>query len=93
MLTERERFILQYLLGKLNEYAEVVAGAQVTVPEENIKEMQEARVRNLSNQDRQEIISEIKQELMIMIFLNKDYSTFGQIISQLEVVMALEIMW
>ena len=68
MLTERERFILQYLLGKLNEYAEVVAGAQVTVPEENIKEMQEARVRNLSNQDRQEIISEIKQELM-MIFV------------------------
>ena len=65
MLPERERFLLQYLLGKLNESAEVVAGAQVTVPEENIKEMQEARVRNLSNQDRQEIISEIKQELMI----------------------------
>lgn len=64
-LTERERFVLQYLLVKLNEYAAIVAGAEVTVPDENIKEMQEARVRNLSNQDRQEIISEVKQELMI----------------------------
>ena len=64
-LTERERFVLQYLLEKLNEYAAIVAGAQVTVPDENIKEMQKARVRNLSNQDRQEIISEVKQELMI----------------------------
>jgi hypothetical protein len=65
LLTVRERFILVWLLKTLNEYAGTIRGAEEAVPDKNIQEMQEARVRNLSNQDRQEIISEIKQELMI----------------------------
>ncbi len=64
-LTERERFVLTFLLRKLNEYAGHVGGADVKVPDKNMREMQEARVRNLSDEEKKELISEIKEELMI----------------------------
>ena len=65
MLTVRERFILQFLLRKLNEYSAVVRGEKGTVPKKYMLEMQKARVRNLSDQEKVELIEEIQNEMMI----------------------------
>jgi len=70
-LNERERFIIQFLLRKLNEYAAVVRGTEAEIPEKNMKQMQEARVRSLSEKDKENLIDEIKNEMMISdSFLN-----------------------
>ena len=65
MLTVRERFILQFLLRKLNEYSAVVRGEKVTVPKKYMLEMQKARVKNLSDEEKGELIEEIQNEMMI----------------------------
>jgi hypothetical protein len=70
-LNERERFIIQFLLKKLNEYATVVRGTEAEIPEKSMKQMQEARVRSLSEKDKENLIDEIKNEMMISdSFLN-----------------------
>mgnify|MGYP001208889528 CR=1 FL=1 len=70
-MNERERFIIQFLLRKLNEYAAVVRGTEVAVPDKNMQQMQEARVRNLSKEDKENLVDEIKNEMMISdSFLN-----------------------
>ena len=70
-MNERERFIIQFLLRKLNEYAAVVRGTEVEVPNKNMQQMQEARVRNLSKEDKENLVDEIKNEMMISdSFLN-----------------------
>ena len=74
MLTDREKFIIQFLLRKLNEYAAVVRGTEVAVPDKNMQQMQEARVRNLSKGDKENLIDEIKNEIMISdSFLNTTF--------------------
>ena len=74
MLTDREKFIIQFLLRKLNEYAAVVRGTEVAVPDKNMQQMQEARVRNLSKGDKENLIDEIKNEMMISdSFLNTTF--------------------
>ena len=71
MLTDREKFIIQFLLTKLNEYASVVRGTEVEIPDKNMQQMQEARVRSLSEKDKEDLIDEIKNEMMISdSFLN-----------------------
>ena len=65
MLTGRERFILVFLLRTLNEYAATIRGADGAIPDKNIQEMQDARVRNLSDADKKELINEIKNEMML----------------------------
>ena len=71
MLTDREKFIIQFLLRKLNEYAAVVRGTEVEIPDKNMQQMQEARVRSLSEKDKEDLIDEIKNEMMISdSFLN-----------------------
>ena len=65
MLTVRERFILVWLLRTLNEYSATVRGADGAIPDKNIQEMQDARVRNLSDADKKELINEIKNEMML----------------------------
>lgn len=65
MLTVREKFILQFLLRKLNEYSAVVRGEEVAVPKKYMLEMQKARVRNLSDEEKKDLISEIKNEMML----------------------------
>ena len=73
-MNERERFIIQFLLRKLNEYAAVVRGTEVAVPDKNMQQMQEARVRNLSKGDKENLIDEIKNEMMISdSFLNTTF--------------------
>ena len=70
-MNERERFIIQFLLKKLNEYATVVRGTEAEIPEKSMKQMQEARVRSLSEKDKENLIDEIKNEMMISdSFLN-----------------------
>ena len=74
MLTDREKFIIQFLLRKLNEYSAVVRGTEVAVPDKNMQQMQEARVRNLSKGDKENLIDEIKNEMMISdSFLNTTF--------------------
>ena len=65
MLTIRERFILVWLLRTLNEYSATIRGADGAIPDKNIQEMQEARIRNLSDVDKKELINEIKNEMML----------------------------
>jgi len=65
LLTVRERFILVFLLRTLNEYAATIRGADGAIPDKNIQEMQDARVRNLSDADKKELINEIKNEMML----------------------------
>ena len=65
MLTIRERFILVWVLRTLNEYAATIRGADGAIPDKNIQEMQEARIRNLSDADKKEHINEIKNEMML----------------------------
>ena len=65
MLTIRERFILVWLLKTLNEYSATIRGADGAIPDKNIQEMQEARIRNLSDADKKELINEIKNEMML----------------------------
>ena len=73
-MTDREKFIIQFLLRKLNEYAAVVRGTEVAVPDKNMQQMQEARVRNLSKGDKENLIDEIKNEMMISdSFLNRTF--------------------
>ena len=38
-MNDRERFIIQFLLRKLNEYSAVVRGEKVTVPKKYMREM------------------------------------------------------
>ncbi len=74
MLTDREKFIIQFLLRKLNEYAAVVRGTEVAVPDKNMQQMQEGRVRNLSKGDKENLIDQIKNEMMISdSFLNTTF--------------------
>jgi len=74
LLTDREKFIIQFLLRKLNEYSAVVRGTEVAVPDKNMQQMQEARVRNLSKGDKKNLIDEIKNEMMISdSFLNTTF--------------------
>jgi len=71
LLTERERFVIQFLLRKLNEYSAIVRGEEAAVPRKNMQQMQEARVRSLSEKDKEDLIDEIKNEMMISdSFLN-----------------------
>ena len=73
-MTDREKFIIQFLLRKLNEYSAVVRGTEVAVPDKNMQQMQEARVRNLSKGDKENLIDEIKNEMMISdSFLNTTF--------------------
>ena len=64
-MNDRERFIIQFLLRKLNEYSAVVRGEKVTVPKKYMREMQKARVRNLSDEEKGKLIEEIKNEMML----------------------------
>ena len=57
--------VFQFLLRKLNEYSAVVRGEKVTVPKKYMREMQKARVRNLSDEEKRKLIEEIKNEMMI----------------------------
>ncbi len=65
MLTERERFVIQFLLRKLNEYSAIVRGEEAAVPGKNIQSMEKARVRNLSDREKNELIVDIKNEMML----------------------------
>ena len=46
-------------------FSAVVRGEKVTVPKKYMLEMQKARVRNLSDQEKVELIEEIQNEMMI----------------------------
>lgn len=65
MLTVRERFIVVWILKTLNDYSAMIRGTDEAVPDKLIQEVQDARVRNLSNMDKKEIINEIKNEMML----------------------------
>ena len=64
-LTERERFVLAFLLRKLNEYAASVGGQEVAIPDKKMREAEKARVRNLSDDEKKELVDDIKEEMLV----------------------------
>jgi len=66
MLTDREKFILQFMLKLLNEYSAHVMGTKYTEPRKVVEGIRRARAGDVTKKEEREIIREIKEEMSIV---------------------------